>query len=374
MTRLFERIDAVDLAGLTKRYGGRSAVEDLDLGIEGGELLVLIGASGSGKTTTLRMINRLVEPDEGTVRINGTDTRDLDVVALRRSIGYVIQEVGLFPHMSVGENVGLLPTLEAWEKERVRARVDDLLDLVDLPPETYAARYPRELSGGQQQRVGLARAIATDPPLVLMDEPFGALDPILRRQLQDEFEEIKAALGRTIVFVTHDIDEAFKLGNRVGVMHDARLVQVGRPEELILDPASEIVARMVDADRKFRHLESLRVQDLMLPLLRSYLVPGETAVGPGFEAMMEGDVGVAVVTEGEQVVGTVRRREAYTHRRDGTTMAAIAAPPLVFAPADPLPAALADLKRAGSSFALVTDDDGHPVGLLLADEVLMRLV
>jgi len=373
MARLFENIDSIELNGISKLYSEHYAVENLDLRIEGGELLVLIGASGSGKTTTLRMINRLVEPDRGTVIINGTDTREFDVVALRRSIGYVIQEVGLFPHMNVGENIGLLPGLEGWESGKVKKRVSELLELVDLPPETYASRSTKELSGGQQQRVGLARAIATDPPLLLMDEPFGALDPILRRQLQDEFAEIKRLLGRTIVFVTHDIDEAFKLGDRVGVMHDARLVQVGRPEELILDPASDVVASMVDADRKFRHLEALSVRDLMLPLLSKYLFPGATEVAQAFAEMMDWDVGVAIVTENDQVAGTVRRRDAYRRRLEGLTMAAIAREPLIFEPGDPVTTALTELKRAGASFALVTERD-QPVGLLLSDEVLMRLV
>ncbi|NVO65907.1 ABC transporter ATP-binding protein [Methanofollis tationis] len=371
--RLFDRISAIELAGVTKRYGDDVAVDCLDLRIEGGELVILIGASGSGKTTTLRMINRLIEPDEGRVTINGTDTREIDPVALRRNTGYVIQQIGLFPHMSVGENVGLVPTIEGWERGRIRAQVERLLDLVDLPPETYYARFPRELSGGQQQRVGLARALAMDPPLLLMDEPFGALDPILRKQLQDEFSRIKADLGRTIVFVTHDIDEAFKLGDRIAIMHDARLVQVGTPEDLIFNPASDVVAHMVDADRKFRHIDTLSVRDLMTPVLRRHLFPAATGVHSGLETMMASDIGVAIVTDGEEVVGAVRRREAYTRRHEELTMGEIAAMPLTFSPHDAGSAALAELKHSGHSFGLVVDDK-KPVGLFLSDEVLMRLI
>ncbi|TAJ44028.1 ABC transporter ATP-binding protein [Methanofollis fontis] len=371
--RLFERIDRIALTGVTKRYDGRAAVEDLDLSVEGGELLILIGASGSGKTTTLRMINRLIEPDSGEIRINNTAIASVDPVALRRNIGYVIQQIGLFPHMSVGENVGLVPRIEGWTGERIRERVQYLLELVDLPPETYYDRYPRELSGGQQQRVGLARALAMDPPLLLMDEPFGALDPILRKQLQDEFCRIKEELGRTIVFVTHDIDEAFRLGDRIAIMHDARLVQVGTPEDLILHPVSGIVANMVDADRKFRHLETLSVRDLMTPVLRRYFFSASAGVQEGLCTMMDEDTGVAIVKEGEQVLGTVRRREAFTRRHEALTMGDIAALPPVFALDTPASEALQVLKESGGSFALVMDGE-KPAGLFLCDEVLRRLI
>ena len=234
--RLFDRIDAIDLKGITKKYGAGFAVKDLDLEIRGGELLILIGPSGSGKTTTLRMINRMIEQDEGTVTINGLDTKDADPVRLRRNIGYVIQNIGLFPHMTIGENIGLVPKLEGWGKKRRDERVKTLLEFVSLPPDMFMDRYPKQLSGGQQQRVGLARAMAMDPPLFLMDEPFGALDPILRKQLQKEFLKIKNEINRTIVFVTHDIEEALILGDRIAIMDQGELVQVGPPEELNIQP------------------------------------------------------------------------------------------------------------------------------------------
>jgi osmoprotectant transport system ATP-binding protein len=266
LERLFNRIDSVRLDNVSKKYGERKVVDDLSLEIAGGELLILIGPSGSGKTTALRMINRLTELDEGRITINNKDIREFDPVVLRRNIGYVIQQIGLFPHMRVSENIGLIPKLEGWPHEKIRERIKELLMLVDLSPETFMNRFPGELSGGQQQRVGLARALAMDPKLLLMDEPFGALDPLLRKQLQEEFSKIKAELGRTIVFVTHDIEEAFKLGDRVAVINEGRLMQVGMPDELILNPSNDFVADLVDAQRKFRHMGHLLVKDVMTPI------------------------------------------------------------------------------------------------------------
>ena len=210
--RLFDTITSLDLTGVSKWYNNSCAVSDLTLSIQGGELIALIGGSGSGKTTTLKMINRLIEPDSGEILINGQNILSFNPIALRRSIGYVIQQIGLFPHMSVAENISIPLTLGKVHPDRIRNRIDELLTLVSLSPDTFRDRKPSELSGGQQQRVGLARALAADPPLLLMDEPFGALDPLLRRQLQEEFLRIKKSLGKTIIFVTHDIDEAFLLG------------------------------------------------------------------------------------------------------------------------------------------------------------------
>ncbi|HYE13598.1 MAG TPA: ATP-binding cassette domain-containing protein [Pyrinomonadaceae bacterium] len=212
---------------------GAPVISDLDLEIRRGETLVLLGESGCGKTTTLRLVNRLLVPTSGAVLVEGRDTREWDEIALRRRTGYVIQDAGLFPHFTVARNVGLVPSLEGWDAGRTAARVEELLRLVGLEPEKFADRYPSELSGGQRQRVGVARALAADPPLLLMDEPFGALDPLTRASLQREFAELQRRLGKTVVFVTHDVREALLLGTRVALMSAGRIVLLGTPEEFL---------------------------------------------------------------------------------------------------------------------------------------------
>ncbi len=236
---------AVELRNVGKSFGARRVLDAVSFRVEPGETLVLLGSSGSGKTTTLRCINRLVEPDEGEVDVEGREIRSWDPIRLRRRTGYVIQDVGLLPHLSVIENVELIPKLEGWSEERRRERAKELLSFVGLAPGRFADRRPRELSGGERQRVGVARALALDPPLLLMDEPFGALDAVNRRRLQDEFGEMKRKLSKTIVFVTHDVSEALKLGDRIGVMHGGRLLQLAPPAEILRRPADGFVAELV---------------------------------------------------------------------------------------------------------------------------------
>ncbi|CAN5767721.1 betaine/proline/choline family ABC transporter ATP-binding protein [soil metagenome] len=242
---------------LTKRFpGGQLAVDDLSLEVAEGELCVLVGPSGCGKTTTMKMINRLVEPTSGRILLDGADVTTGDPVALRRRIGYVIQQIGLFPHQSIADNVGTVCRLLGWERARVDARVDELLELVGLDPATYRDRYPHQLLGGQRQRVGVARALGADPPVLLMDEPFGAIDPITRERLQGEFLRLQGELRKTVVFVTHDIEEAVTLGDRIAVLAQGGvLAQHDTPAELLAHPADGFVADFVGADRGLKRLK-----------------------------------------------------------------------------------------------------------------------
>jgi osmoprotectant transport system ATP-binding protein len=235
----------IELTALTKRYDGRAAVDAVSLTVARGEVLALLGGSGSGKTTTLKMINRLIEPTSGSVKLDGRDTAGVEGHELRRSIGYVLQEVGLFPHMTVAENVGITPRLLGWEPARIAARVRELLSLVELEPDVVAQRSPQELSGGQRQRVGIARALAAGPSVMLLDEPFGALDPITRRALQRLLQKVCNERELTAVLVTHDVDEAKLLGNRIAVMHEGKLLQIGPPAEVAASPANDYVRALL---------------------------------------------------------------------------------------------------------------------------------
>ena len=258
---------SIRLEGVTKRYSGQGkpAVDAVDLEIPAGQMVMFVGPSGCGKTTLLKMLNRLVEPTSGKIFLGDEDVTGQDPDQLRRRIGYVIQAGGLFPHMTVATNIGLVPGMLKWDKGRISARVDELLELVGLDPEVYRGRYPRELSGGQQQRVGVARALAADPPVLLMDEPFGAVDPITRQRLQDELLRIQEELGKTIVFVTHDFDEAVKLGDRIVVFDvGARVVQYDTPEAILASPAEEYVADFVGAGATLKQLTLTRVGEVEL--------------------------------------------------------------------------------------------------------------
>jgi len=311
----------ISLEHVTRRYGDRVAVDDLSVEIAAGELAVLVGPSGCGKTTTLRMINRLVEPTSGTIRVGGRDTRELPVTELRRSIGYVIQQGGLLPHLTVAENVATVPRLLRWDRARTRARVEELLELVGLPPAEYASRLPRALSGGERQRVGVARALGADPPVLLMDEPFSALDPITRLRLQGELLRVQSLVRKTIVVVTHDIDEALRLGARVVLMRmGGRIAQVATPGTLLAHPASDFVAGFLGGDRTLRRLA-------LVPLRSAELRPadGDAAVErveaaaslrDALEAVLRSPDGRAAVVDGDRVLGVadaeVIRRAAAT--------------------------------------------------------------
>jgi len=233
---------AVEFCDVTFSRNHRPLVSKLNFTINQGEALILLGRSGSGKTTTMKLINRLLKPTQGEVFFNGTSTNQWDEIKLRRKIGYVIQETGLFPHFTVERNIGLVPTIDGWKAKQIKIRVFELLDLVGLEPEKFASRYPHELSGGQRQRVGIARALAADPPVLLMDEPFGALDPITRLELQQQFKRLQQELGKTVVFVTHDIQEAFILASRIGLMYGGELIFLGKIDEFIQSKHPESIA------------------------------------------------------------------------------------------------------------------------------------
>ena len=250
---------------------GTKAVDNVSFEIEEGECVTFVGPSGCGKTTTVKLLNRLVEPTQGAIYLNGKDTGKVDVIALRRSIGYVIQDVGLFPHMTVAQNISLVPRLIGWSIPEREARTNDLLNLVGLEASAFRNRYPHQLSGGQRQRVGVARGLAADPPVILMDEPFGALDPITRAQLQDEFLKLRARLRKTILFVTHDIDEAIKLGDRIAVMRSGKIVQFAPPITILKEPVDPFVRDLIGKECGMKLMNLAKVSDLMVPALNRIL-------------------------------------------------------------------------------------------------------
>jgi osmoprotectant transport system ATP-binding protein len=310
---------SITLENVGKVYpDGTVAVGDFSLDVQAGELAVLIGPSGCGKSTVLRMINRLIEPSKGSILIDGKSIADQDPVELRRHIGYVIQNVGLFPHQSIRTNVGTVPRLLGWNRKKIKDRSDELLDLVGLDPGRYANRYPHELSGGQRQRVGVARALAADPLVLLMDEPFSAVDPIVRGRLQEEFLRLQATVRKTIVLVTHDIDEAVRLGDRIAVLAEGgRLMQFATPAELLSNPASDAVSEFVGSDRGIRRLAVTPLKDAMRPigqtedLDRLPRVPSAGTLYDALAAMLTVDALNVVVVDGERPVGTVSRSAVF---------------------------------------------------------------
>ena len=256
---------AIEFRAVTKRYPGREApaVRELTLSVPAGEICVLIGPSGSGKTTAMKMVNRLIDITEGDITVGGQSVRSLDLTELRRGIGYVFQQIGLFPHMSVEDNIGTVPRLLGWPKQRIRDRVGELLELVGLE-QSDAKRYPGQFSGGQRQRIGVARAMAADQPIMLMDEPFGAVDPIARDRLQNDFLRLHAEIRKTVIFVTHDIDEAIKMGHRVAILREGELVQYGTPDDILANPANEFIADFVGADRGLKRLLLRKLAEIEL--------------------------------------------------------------------------------------------------------------
>jgi osmoprotectant transport system ATP-binding protein len=364
----------VELEHLTKRYGPpstRPAVDDLSLTIPAGEICVLVGPSGCGKTTTMKMINRLVEPTSGRVLIDGEDVMKLPAVELRRRIGYVIQQVGLFPHLSVADNVAVVPRLLRWPASRIRDRVDELLDLIGLEPSTYRDRYPAELSGGERQRVGVARALAADPPVMLMDEPFGAVDPIRRDRLQNEFLRLQSRVRKTIVFVTHDVDEAIKMADRIAILQiGGVLAQYDTPQAILAAPATDFVERFVGADRGLKRLSLARVRDL--PLLEPALARVGEPLVELRRRLEASDLAYALLVDDRQrPLGWV---DAGQLTGEGSLPADLATPgaPLL-EPESTLRDALSTMLGSSVQLGAVVDEKDAVIGLISVDQIAAQL-
>ena len=308
---------AISLHDVAKTYpDGTVAVHELSFEVPRGRIAALVGPSGCGKTTTMRMINRLIEPTSGEIRINGSNILDADPVELRRSIGYVIQQVGLFPHRTIAENVATVCELNGWDSARTATRVDEMLDLVGLDPSVYGARFPHQLSGGQRQRVGVARALAADPPVVLMDEPFGAVDPVARARLQEQFFALQRQLGTTVVLVTHDIDEAVLLGDRLAVMREGGyLDQFAEPGIILSEPATPFVADFVGSDRSIKRLAltSIDVASLAAPRDEPGMpqIDASTRLREALVALLESPDGHVLVTRDGSVLGTLSMADVH---------------------------------------------------------------
>ncbi|TDK32141.1 ABC transporter ATP-binding protein [Rhizobium deserti] len=305
----------IRMENVTKRYaeGAVPSVDNLTLEVPEGSTVALIGPSGCGKTTTMRMINRLIEPTEGRIFVNGEDVTRADPVQLRRHIGYVIQNVGLFPHMTIAENIAAVPNLLGWDQARIRTRTAELLDLVGLDPKEMLNRYPRQLSGGQRQRIGVARALAADPAVLLMDEPFGAIDPIARARLQDEFRQILSRVRKTVVLVTHDLDEAIRLGDRIAIMRDGRIVQYDTPDAILSRPADDFVSNFVGVDRAIKRLSLFSVADAALagrPPEGAASVAASLNLRDALSLMVAGNTDILAVTGDDGSVTGQLTREA----------------------------------------------------------------
>jgi osmoprotectant transport system ATP-binding protein len=353
---------SVSYRQVTKRYSGQNepAIRDLSLEVEAGEICVLVGPSGSGKTTALRMVNRTVEITEGDILIGGTSVRERDPAELRREMGYVIQQIGLFPHRTIAQNIETVPRLIGWDRTRIHGRVEELLALIGLDP-SLRDRYPSQLSGGQQQRVGVARALAADPPVMLMDEPFGAVDPINRERLQNEFLRLQAEIRKTILFVTHDIDEAIKMGDRIAILEEGgRLAQYATPAELLMAPANGFVEDFVGADRALKRLALMRVSDIDLWEAPLAFVGQST---DEVKAKLErAEVPHALLVDSERrPVGWLSDSDlqAGTVPRTPDT-----SPEPILDLDDVMRDALADLLQSETQYAPVTDRNGRIAGVL----------
>jgi osmoprotectant transport system ATP-binding protein len=361
----------IRLEHLTKTFPGqqRPAVDDLTLEIPEGEIVILVGPSGCGKTTTMKMINRIIEPTSGRILLGGEDVTHADPDQLRRRIGYVIQQIGLFPHMTIAQNIATVPTLLGWKAQRIAARVDELLTTVRMDPDEYRGRYPKELSGGQRQRVGVARALSADPDVMLMDEPFGAIDPITRDRLQNEFLRLQAQVRKTIVFVTHDIDEAIKMGDRIAILREgSEVVQYDTPETILTHPANDFVRDFIGSGASLKRLNLSRVRDIELSQWPT--VPEGTSPDEALRVLRSTPGSAAVLVLDTQ--GRPRRWVGATdlQRADGRPLDQIGMhPEAIVEPHATLSDALNELITARYSVATVVDGNGVYQGVVDIDRI-----
>ncbi|KFC74815.1 ABC transporter related protein [Bosea sp. LC85] len=360
----------IRLEQVSKHFGTMIAVDRIDMEVPAGAVCVLLGPSGCGKTTTMKMINRLIPPTSGKIYVDGKDAASVDEVTLRRSIGYVIQQIGLFPNMTIEENICVVPDLLGWPKAKSRKRAAELLDMVNLDPSVFLKRYPKQLSGGQQQRVGVVRALAADPPVLLMDEPFGAIDPINREVIQDEFMKLQAELKKTIVFVSHDIDEAVKMATRIAIFRDGKLIQYDTPDNILAHPIDAFVSEFVGSDRTLKRLRLIRVADAMMaepPRVRA-----EDTLDTAVKLMEEhGHVSVVMVGPRGRARGVVRLEDV--RERRGIVGEYQEPLPGVVNIRDDLRTAVSQMFTHGVTWLACVDDDGFYKGYITQKSITQVL-
>ena len=364
----------IRLENVTKKYGDSdaAAVNNLTLDVHRGEVLVLVGPSGCGKSTTLRLINRLIEPTSGTLYLNGEDVTSMNPSLLRRKIGYVIQQVGLFPHRTIAENIATVPKLLGWDKDKIADRVDELLDLIGMDPETYRGRYPKELSGGQAQRVGVARALAADPDVLLMDEPFGAIDPITRDRLQNEFLRLQQDLKKTIVFVTHDIDEAIKMGNRIAILREqSEIAQLDTPEAILADPADEFVENFLGSGAILKSLTLMKIADTELHQVPVFKAP--VMRDKAIETLQDSEDSTSILLDADDK--PLRWLDLAALNRTSQPIEKSGRPITVdLQPEDTLQDALTAMLQSSVGLAAVTDRKGKYLGCCTIESLAKLLV
>ena len=364
----------IRLENITKQYPGTAdaAVNNLTMDVHRGEVLVLVGPSGCGKSTTLRLINRLIEPSSGRIFLNGEDVTTMNPSLLRRKIGYVIQQVGLFPHRTIAENIATVPKLLNWDKDKISARVDELLDLVGMDPEVYRNRFPKELSGGQAQRVGVARALAADPDVLLMDEPFGAIDPITRDRLQNEFLRLQQDLKKTIVFVTHDIDEAIKMGNRIAILREqSEIAQLDTPEAILADPADEFVENFLGSGAILKSLTLMKISDLELHQVPVFKAP--VMRDKAIETLQDSDDSTSILLDADDK--PLRWLDLAALNRTSQPIEKSGRPITVdLQPEDTLQDALTAMLQSSVGLAAITDRKGKYLGCCTIESLAKLIV